>query len=162
MAGDLVRDFGYLTLGSRLKRLGERMQSDVSRLLKAEGIEIPAALLPTLGTLDRHGEQTVNELAKSLGIAQPGVTRNLTQLEKAGLIQRGTPARDQRVRPVALSEEGARLADDLKRTVWPRVEAAVAEICAGLDGPLLEQLTTIEEALDQRPLDQRAKQERDR
>ena len=161
MSGDVVRDYGYLTHGSRLKRLGERMQADVQRLTAARGFELHGALWTMLGALDRDGPLTVGELAQTLGIAQPGVTRSLAQLEARGLVKPSRADRDQRVKLVALTEQGQTLVDHAKRDIWPSVAGAVAEICAGLDGPLLDQLTRIEEALAERPLDQRAKQEDD-
>lgn len=159
MAEDLVRSYGYLTLGSRFKRIGERMQADVQRLTAAHGFELHGALWTMLGVIERDGPLTVGELAQNLGIAQPGVTRSLAQLEARGLVRPRRSDTDQRVKRVALTEQGRTLVDHAKREIWPRVERAVAEICEGLDGPLLEQLTLIEEALAQQPLDQRAKLE---
>ncbi|TIS34569.1 MAG: transcriptional regulator, partial [Mesorhizobium sp.] len=40
--------------------------------------------------------------------------------------------------------------------VWPRIEGAVAELCADLSGPLLGQLAAIEDRLAATPLDRRA------
>jgi DNA-binding MarR family transcriptional regulator len=156
MTGDLVRDFGYLTLGSRFKRIGERMQADVQRLTAAHGFELHGALWTLLGVVERDGPITVGEIAQSLGIAQPGVTRSLAQLEVRGLVRPLRSDADQRVKRAALTEEGRRLVDHAKREIWPRVEHAVAEICEGLEGPILEQLAQIEEALARQPLDQRA------
>ena len=161
MSGDLVREFGYLTLGSRLKRIGERMQADVQRLAAARGFELHGALWTMLGALDRDGPLTVGELAQHLGIAQPGVTRSLAQLEVRGLVRPRRSDTDQRVKRVALTEKGQALVDHAKREIWPHVERAVASICDGLDGPLLQQLTVIEDALAEQPLDQRAKREDD-
>jgi hypothetical protein len=42
--------------------------------------------------------------------------------------------------------------------VWPRIENAVADLCKGLAGPLLEQLSAIEDGLAAAPLDRRVKQ----
>ena len=42
-----------------------------------------------------------------------------------------------------------------KRDVWPKVEAAVADLCRDLEGPLLDQLARIEDGLSERPLNQR-------
>jgi hypothetical protein len=39
--------------------------------------------------------------------------------------------------------------------VWPRIRAAVADLCGDLDGPLLEQLAAIEDGLAAAPLDRR-------
>ena len=38
-----------------------------------------------------------------------------------------------------------------KRDVWPRIQEAVADLCADLDGPLLEQLAAIEDGLAAAP-----------
>jgi DNA-binding MarR family transcriptional regulator len=159
MSGDLVRDHGYLTLGSRLKRIGERMQADVQRISAAYGFELHGSLWTMLLAIERDGPLSVGELAQSLGIAQPGVTRSLAQLEERGLIRPLRSETDQRVKRVALTVEGQKVADHARRELWPVVTRAVASICDGLDGPLLDQLTVIEDALARQPLDQRAKQE---
>ncbi|WP_373503074.1 MarR family winged helix-turn-helix transcriptional regulator [Aestuariivirga sp.] len=159
MTGDLVREYGYLTLGSRFKRIGERMQADVQRLTAAHGFELHGALWTMLAAIDREGPLSVGELAQNLGIAQPGVTRSLAQLEARGFVSPQRSKTDQRVKRVALTEQGHKLVDHAKREIWPLVERAVAEICEGLDGPLLEQLSRIEDALAKRPLDQRVKLE---
>lgn len=161
MPDDFVRESGYLTLGSRLKRLGERMQADVQRLTAAQGFELHGALWTMLGAIARDGPLSVGELAQSLGIAQPGVTRSLAQLEARGLVEPLRSQTDQRVKRVALTAQGRKIVEDAKRQLWPAVARAVAEICDGLDGPLIEQLSLIEDALAARPLDQRARLEED-
>ena len=159
MAGDLIRDFGYLTLGSRFKRIGERMQADVQRLTAAHGFELHGSLWTMLFAIELNGPITVGDLAQTLGIAQPGVTRSLAQLQKRGLVKPIRSKSDQRVKRVALSEQGLTVVDHARREIWPLVERAVAEICEGLEGPILEQLAQIEDALARQPLDQRAKPE---
>jgi DNA-binding MarR family transcriptional regulator len=62
---------------------------------------------------------------------------------------------DQRQRIVSLTAKGRRQVEFGKREVWPRVEAAVASLCKGLAGPLLDQLGQIEDGLSERPLDRR-------
>ncbi|MCB1380404.1 MAG: MarR family transcriptional regulator [Alphaproteobacteria bacterium] len=156
MPDDLVRSYGYLTLGSRLKRIGERLQADVQRLTAARGFELHGALWTMLFAVDLNEPVAVGELAQSLGIAQPGVTRALAQLEVRGLVRPLKSETDQRVKRVALTAQGRKLVDHAKRELWPLVTQAVAEICDGLDGPLLDQLAAIEDALTLRPLDQRA------
>ena len=155
MSGDLVRDFGYLTLGSRFKRLGERMQADVQRISIVRGYKLHGSLWTTLVALDREGELSVGELAQSLGIAQPGVTRNLKLLEARELVEPRRSETDQRVKRVALSSTGRALVEEAKTLIWPLVIAAVGGICDTLEGPLLTQLAAIEAALDEAPLDRR-------
>ena len=157
MTEDLVRAQGYMMLGSRLRRIGERLQADVQRLAKTEGIAVPSALFPTLAALDRYGAMTVNGLADALGVAQPGVTRNVALLAKLGLVTSSTPKDDQRVRSVSLSRKGAALVARVQRDLWRRVDRAVAELCDPLEGNLLAQLDGLEAALDISPLDERAR-----
>lgn len=155
MVDDIVRSFGYLTLGTRLKRLGERMQAHTQRILDAHEVAIQAAQFPFLAAIDRLGPLTVGELAAAVGVSQPGATRALAQLAAQGLIAI-TPARDdQRRKSVALTPPGKRLVDVGKRSVWPLIEGAVRELCGDRSGPLLAQLAAIEDDLAAQPLDRR-------
>jgi DNA-binding MarR family transcriptional regulator len=152
---DFVRARGYLTLGSRLKRIGERLQADCQMIFKAGGVELPSALMPTLRTVARDGEITIGGLAESLGIAQPGVTRNIAQLEAAGLVRTLKPGGDKRVRTIALTSKGEELVAHTIRELDPRVIRAVAEICDSLEGPFLDQLAKLEDELNDKPLQHR-------
>ena len=155
---DIIRSLGYLTLGSRLKRIGEQLQADTQRML--DGLEVPvqSSQYPLLAALDRLGPLPVGELAQSLGITQPGVTRSVALLAEPGLVEVIQSDGDQRRRMVSLTKNGQRLVDRAKRDVWPRIEDAVADLCKGLTGPLLEQLSAIEDGLAAAPLDSRVKQ----
>jgi hypothetical protein len=57
---------------------------------------------------------------------------------------------------VTLTPKGKRQVEFGQREIWPRIEAAVADLCAGLSGPLLEQLAAIEDGLAERSLPKRA------
>ena len=156
MIGDFVGDRGYLTLGSRLKRLGERLHAEVQELARAEGVDLPAGLFPTLGALDTAGSLTIGELALGLGISQPGATHNVARLTRLGLVRSVRRRVDRRVKVVTLTKRGEALVQATKHDLWPRVERGVAAICAGLDGSLLASLAAIERALDEKPLRVRA------
>jgi len=150
---DILRSLGFLCLGSRLKRIGEQLQADTQRVLDRLDVRIQSSQYPLLAALDRLGPLPVGELAQSLGIAQPGVTRSVSLLVELGLVEVSPSNDDQRRRIVSLSPAGRQLVDDAKRDVWPRIENAVADICADLSGPLLGQLSTIEDRLAAMPLD---------
>ena len=156
MVQDIVRELGYLTLGSRLKRIGERLQGQAQALLEESGIGVPSSYFPVLAALDRLGPLSVGELAEAVGVSQPAVTRVLDKLESEGLVKSNPPARDRRVRPIALTRTGGKLVSRAKQSVWPKIEAAVADACAGATGPLLSQLAALEDALVATPLNLRA------
>ncbi|GAB4357297.1 MAG: hypothetical protein Kow0026_17530 [Oricola sp.] len=153
---DIVRRGGHMTLGSRLKRLGERMQSDVARFMGEIGIGAQPSVPPLLAVLDGKETLTISELVEAVGISQPGVTRSIGQLERAGLVEVRRLEGDRRSKAVALTDRGREVVTRCRQDLWPYVEAAVADLCAGLDGPLLRQLDAIEDALAEKPLDRRA------
>jgi DNA-binding MarR family transcriptional regulator len=156
MVEDVIRSFGFLTLGTRMKRLGERLQADTQRIMDELGAPLQASQYPFLAAIDRLGPITVGELAEAVGITQPGATRTVAQLVELGMLEAKAASDDQRRRIVSLSREGKRLVAAAKREVWPRIRAAVADLCGNLDGPLLEQLALIEDGLAATPLDRRA------
>ncbi|MCA3574569.1 MAG: MarR family transcriptional regulator [Aestuariivirga sp.] len=156
MTEDFVRASGHLSLGSRLKRIGERLQGDVNRLLEAEGISVPAPFFPALTALQQAGSLTVGGLAEAMGVSQPGVTRSLAQMEKMGLVKSSRGKADQRQRSISLTPKGDQLVTRTHQDLWPRVREAVADLCAGLEGPMLAQLDQMEDELKRLPLDRRA------
>ncbi len=157
MAEDIVRALGYLMLGTRLKRIGERLQGDATRIAQARGAVVQSWQYGFLGALDRLGPLTIGELAEAVGITQPGATRSIAQLVKLGLVSARRPRDDQRRRIISLTAKGRRQVEFGKREIWPDVEAAVADLCEPLSGPLLDQLAAIEDGLSERPLDRRIK-----
>ncbi|MCB8836546.1 MarR family winged helix-turn-helix transcriptional regulator [Aurantimonas sp. VKM B-3413] len=157
MTEDVVRALGYLCLGTRLKRLGERFQSETDAIISAHGLSVSASQYPCLASLDRLGPLTVGELAQALGVSQPGATRSINLLTRQGLVEAAPAEGDQRRKIVRLTAEGRRVVEIGKGELWTQVAAAVAEICEGLDGPLLSQLAAIEDALAEAPLSRRRK-----
>ena len=156
MVEDIVRSYGYLTLGSRLRRIGERLQADTQRIMDELEVPLQASQYPILAALDRHGPLSIGELAAAIGITQPGATRSVGQLARIGMVRSAPGPEDQRQRIVSLTRKGEEQIAFARRHVWPRVEAAVADLCAGLDGPLLGQLAAVEDGLAAAPLHRRA------
>lgn len=155
MVEDVVRSFGFLALGTRMKRIAERLQADTQKIIDAADVPVQASQFPFLAAIDRSGPLTIGELAEAIGITQPGVTRAVAHLSGAGLLETRTAPDDQRLRIVSLTEDGQNLVAAARRDLWPRIAAAVADLCGDLDGPLLDQLSTIEDGLAAQPLDRR-------
>lgn len=157
MTNDVIRGLGYLTLGTRLRRLGERLQAETQGILDDHGLAIQAAQFPFLAAIDRLGPSTVGELAEAIGVSQPAATRAIGLLAEAGLVATAIDRDDLRCRRVELAPRGKDLVDAGKRVVWPVIEAAVRDLCARRSGPLLEQLAAIEDGLAEVPLAKRAR-----
>ena len=155
MVDDIVRSLGFLMLGTRLKRIGERLQADATRIATAQGVTVLSSQYPFLGAIDQFGPLTVGDMAVAVGITQPGVTRSIAQLAKQGMVKVRPGRDDRRQRIISLTAAGRAEVEIGKKDVWPRVDAAVADLCHGLSGPLLDQLAALEAGLAERPLDAR-------
>ena len=155
MVEDVVRALGHLSLGTRLRRIGEQLQSETQRVLDAGGLSVQASQCPVLVAVERLGPVTVGDLALALGITQPGATRAVGLLVEAGSLEVLKSEGDARVRLVALTPAGTALVAHLRGEIWPRIDLAVADLCAPLAGPLLDQLDALEGALRDVPLPER-------
>lgn len=152
---DLIAEQEQLFLGSRLKRLAERLQGDVVKLAERAGVSIQPGQFPLLATLDRLGPQTVGALVASLRLSQPAVTRTVAKLVAMDLVQVSRRGRDQRHKTVALTPAGEAAIARSRLMVWPQVEAAVRDLLTDLPGDLLRDLGMIEARLAERPLAER-------
>jgi DNA-binding MarR family transcriptional regulator/GNAT superfamily N-acetyltransferase len=152
MTPDTLADLGVTFLGSRMKRLADRLQTDAAATLQAMDLPIQPAQQQFLAVLRQQGPQTVGGVAQHLRISQPTATRAIQALMEQGLIDASREGRDQRQKLLALSPAGEALMDRLERDLWPKVEAAAVSLCGGRHAALLEEITMIETELDRRSL----------
>ena len=145
---DILQDLGYLALGSRLKRLAERLQAEATQIFEQNCFITQPSHFPLLAALDRYGPLTVTEAVSALGVSQPAVTRSLVGLVDMGLAETTVSETDRRQKTISLTEAGTAAVARMKRDVWPHVARAAAEMAAGPDASLLDQITRIEAALD--------------
>ncbi|AIT81191.1 MarR family winged helix-turn-helix transcriptional regulator [Novosphingobium pentaromativorans] len=152
--GDLIAQLGFLSLGSRFRRLGERLQTGVSELAGLEGIALNPAQFPILVALEQ-GPRTVGALARRLDLSQPGITRGIGKLVTEGLVEPVESDGDQRLSTFALSAAGQDLLARIRKRIFPLVQRAVAELCEGPADDLLGHLTRLDHALAKTPFEQR-------
>jgi DNA-binding MarR family transcriptional regulator/N-acetylglutamate synthase-like GNAT family acetyltransferase len=150
---DVLAEEGGVMLGSRFKRLAERLQAGAELIANDCGLPTKPGHMPLLTALWRHGAMSVGEAAEATGFSQPAVTRAAWQLEAIGLVTNLADKEDRRVRRLALTAEGRATMERAGTALWPRIRAAVAEAC-DVDA-LLAQVTALEAALAERPLDRR-------
>lgn len=151
---DVVAQMGPAFLGSRLKRLGERMQAGAASVITGAGLPLQPGQMAIMAAL-RTGPRTIGQLAEASGTSQPGVTRTIGQLTKLGVVA-DEQCEDQRSRMIALTSEGERMVQVIATEVWPRVGQAAEQILARVEGDFLHQLAIIEDALAEASIDQRA------
>ncbi|MFM9935252.1 MAG: GNAT family N-acetyltransferase [Novosphingobium sp.] len=152
---DIVRDMGPVFLGSRLKRLAERMQAEAAIAISEAGLTCQPGHMALLAAL-AGGAKSVTQLVAAVGTSQPGVTRALGQLGRMGLVSAARGS-DQRRRLVTLTADGQAAYARARETIWPRMGSAVESLLAGIPGDFLAQVGLIEDALAERSLLARAR-----
>lgn len=156
MPPDVVVDLGYTFLGSRLKRLAERLQADAVKVHRAMGVNAQPAELALLAAIDRFGPMTVSGAVEALGVSQPAVTRTAGALVERGALVAESDGDDQRQKTLKLTRQGRGLVGKAKKDAWPLIGEALSSMCTPLEGTLLEQLAGLEQQLGERALDARA------
>lgn len=152
---DILRNFGYLALGSRLKRLAERLQNDAAKAHARMGYPMKPAQFPLLAALDQRGPLTVGEATEVLGVSQPSVTRTLGSLIALDLVETERDPQDSRVKRIRLTSEGEMLLLRMKLELWPAIDRAAASLTTDANGDFLAMVSHIEDALKVQSLDAR-------
>lgn len=153
MDRDVMADEGLVMLGSRLKRLAERLQAGAELIARDSDLPVKPGQMALLTALHRSGAMSVGDLAEALGLSQPAISRSAAQLAGLGLISARRVTADLRSKVLALTDQGTQMMDHALIVMWPRLRAAVAELGDG--DALLRQLAGIEASLAARPLHQR-------
>lgn len=148
---DVVEQMGAAFLGSRLKRLGERMQAGAARITADAGLPVQPSHMQFLAALDGQA-LTIGQLVQAVGISQPGVTRAIGQLLELGIVH-SEPGEDQRQRTISLTPAGIAVLGRSRLYVWPRVEEAVHALFGGRAEAFVDQIAELEVALEATPLD---------
>ncbi|WP_084397991.1 bifunctional helix-turn-helix transcriptional regulator/GNAT family N-acetyltransferase [Henriciella aquimarina] len=152
MDSDILEMSGHLALGSRLKRLAERMQADAGRAHQALGYPMQPSQFSLLVALDRYGPMTVGEAVERLQASQPGVTRIHNSLKEQGFTELSPVDGDRRAKSISLTADGKAAVARMRQEIWPHIEAAAREICAGPDGDVLTLLHRMETAMNETSL----------
>ncbi|HJU81430.1 MAG TPA: MarR family transcriptional regulator [Acidimicrobiia bacterium] len=100
-----------LETAARLRLAVARMQ----RLLRSQemgGLSLTEA--SCLAVIGRKGPMPLNEIAASEHLSAPSVTKTITRMEEAGLIDRLNDPTDRRVSLVTLSKKGRALVDQIR------------------------------------------------
>ena len=158
---DFYRSAGVVALGSRLRRLSERLGRDATILYERYGVDIDPRWYPVCAMLEARDAQSVGELAAAIGQSHAAVSQVIQGLDARGFVVRTRCAEDSRVTRLSLTPAGRAA---MERMVPQRrdVEAAVTALLEAHAPELWSSLERLEAALDERGLLERVERERAR
>lgn len=151
---DILRDLGALALGSRLKRLSDRLMQDGIRVYRDSGVAFEPRWFPVYYYLGKVGPSAVTDIARGLGITHPSVNQVAREMIAADLVAAYKDTRDKRKRVLALTKAGKARRSQLD-AVWKDIETALQELVDETGADLLGYLTMIERGLERRSFHQR-------
>lgn len=144
---DLMSDLGALALGSRLKRLSDRMMKSVSEIYRSSGIDFESKWFPLFYLLSKEGEKGIMEIAEILHISHPGVIQLAKEMEKAGWIVSEKSGQDARKRHLKLTEKAWKNLPQLEE-MWVSFKENNEKIIRSSQQNILLALEEIEHFLD--------------
>lgn len=104
---------------------------------------VTVAQAATLEALRAAGAMRQGELGRRLGIAPSTLTRNLTRLLDAGLVERVTDPEDARATRIRLSRAGVRAAEKVRRQEQAFAEAVLDRLPADRRDAIVESLQAL-------------------
>ena len=143
------------TLGARLRRLSERIDSDASRIYADAGLAFEQRWFGVGHLLEGSEGMSVGELAEKLGIRHVSVSQTRDSLEKAGIVACETDPADARRRTLKLTRKGRQLVAKIAP-----LSAALSQVAIEPDeeaGSIVAALERLDQALDRRSLLERVR-----
>jgi DNA-binding MarR family transcriptional regulator/N-acetylglutamate synthase-like GNAT family acetyltransferase len=127
---DFYKMVGKMAIGSRLRRLNERIIEDSAKIYGLYGVGLDAKWFPVFYALHLKGEASVTEIAKLIGHSHPSVSQIVKEMKKQGILVTDKSTEDGRVNIVKLSEKGTQIIPELEKQcadVNQTVEALLSE-----------------------------------
>ncbi len=144
---DYLTELGSLALGSRLKRISERISHEVSTIYEKEGISFEPRWFPVFHLLGNGGKASIVEIAKEIGVTHPAVNQIAKEMLQEGLLNEVVDKSDKRKRLLSLSTKGKNMHANLRQT-WQLIRIAVNEAMEESEQNLLAAIKSTEETLD--------------
>lgn len=157
MSEDFFDNMGEVALGSRLKRLSDRLYSDASSIYQYFNLPIQPKWFAFLNLLNKHDKIEIVEASKRLGLSQPALSQYAKQLADAQIVEIVIAKNDNRKRQVVLSEYGKVVLQSVAPT-WECVELAAKQLSRALENDFYQSICKFEKALEEATLLERTRQ----
>lgn len=153
---DLVHELGELALATRLKRLSERLSNDVSKIYKESDVDFEAKWFLILSLLQKEKIMAITAIADSLQLSHPAIVQFVQELTQKKLIKTVADKSDGRKRMVSLTVTGKKTMEQIA-PILTSIKEENKKWIEGASANILQVLTELEQALDEKSMYQRVK-----
>ncbi len=153
---DILAELGPLALGSRLRRISDRLLKEVAQVYREHNIAFEPRWFPVYFLLRDGSQRTVGEIARTLGFSHPAVVQIANSMQRNGLMASSTGSGDRRTRVLSLSDRGRQMLRELE-PMWVEIRETAADLAASASGDFLASLGRLEAAIAEESFHARAK-----
>lgn len=150
---DYLQSLGISALGTRIRRLFENLNVPVSQIYR-ESLSFEQRWFALTRLLDERDNLSVQSAADALGASHVSVLQVVKGMEGAGLLSRMKSTEDRRSTVLSLTEEGRRVAIEV-RHISRQVDQAAFELLEEAAPQFLDSLLNLERALQRRSFAER-------
>jgi GNAT superfamily N-acetyltransferase len=148
---DHFEQMGALALGSRLRRLSDRLMEQVSDVYRENDVFFRPRWFPLFQVIANHSCISVTEAAARLGVTHAAVSQLAKEMAAAGLLELGKSQADARSTELKISTKGSTQAKRLK-PLWDRIKTAVSLVVEDTPPSFLDSLKRIEDEFERKSI----------
>jgi DNA-binding MarR family transcriptional regulator/N-acetylglutamate synthase-like GNAT family acetyltransferase len=153
--GDSISKVGYLAGATRLRRIGEKLQSEGDKIYNELGINFKASWFATYHTLLQAGRPlTMQDITTSIGFTHITVKNLVREMEQNGLVKIKPNPEDARSKHVTLTAKGQGLVSKLS-PVWQNISVSLQQLLTSGHPDFINIVARIESEMEKKPLNQR-------
>ncbi|MBW4550997.1 MAG: bifunctional helix-turn-helix transcriptional regulator/GNAT family N-acetyltransferase [Aphanocapsa sp. GSE-SYN-MK-11-07L] len=138
---DFYFQTGKLALGSRLRRLSERLTEDGTQIYELYDIALDPKWFPVFYVLLQKESAAITEIAQIIGHSHPSVSQIVKEMSNRGLATTEKDDKDARVSIIRLSAAGKQLA--------PSLEKLCSDVTQAVEELLLETQNNLWKAIEE-------------
>jgi len=151
---DYFDELGEVALGSRLKRLSDRIMSDALNVYKYMGQDIQPKWFTLMSLLYDKKSVSIVEASDYLGLTQPCISQFSKELIKNDLVKASPDKNDLRRKILSLTNKGKRRYKKME-PVRKAVRTAAISLCEEVEQDFYQAIKQFEKALSKKSLYQR-------
>ncbi len=136
-----MKTLGCLSLGSRFKRLSDRLYKDVASIYQEQQIDLHPTYFPLFNLLHLQGPLSVTQAAEMLNVSHPAISKIANKMQSELLIYKSLDPKDERRTLLSLDEKALLLLQ--------KIEPILSQMRTSLDAIIDQQEHSILQALDQ-------------
>jgi DNA-binding MarR family transcriptional regulator len=156
MSENYYEKMGLLVLGSRLRKLSERLILEMGNIYKSRNIEFEPGWFHIIYLLSENKKLSVTRIAEILQVSHPSVIQAVSVLEKRSIVKISFDEADKRKRIIELTGSGKKLHQTIQ-PVWNEIDKMMVTFLAEgkYSETILKAVEEIEHNLGKKSLSER-------